>query len=38
MNVNHYTVTLRWDVNLSDLNANGPTKMKIYRRSHRRQH
>lgn len=31
MNVNHYTVTLRWDVNLSDLNANGPTKMKIYR-------
>lgn len=30
-NVNHYTVTLRWDVNLSDLNANGPTKMKIYR-------
>lgn len=31
MNVNHYTVTLRWDVNLSDLNADGPTKMKIYR-------
>lgn len=31
MNVNHYTVTLRWDVNLSDLNVNGPTKMKIYR-------
>lgn len=31
MNVNHYTVTLRWDVNLSDLNPNGETKMKIYR-------